>query len=373
MLPQHARPRPRAGRARRPGTSRAGPDDRELSRRRDTRAAPPPLPPRRGSRRARTGAGGRRLRRSGRAAAASRRRALPSRRRSGAAARAVRRAGPQSPPASRFPGRRCRRWAPPWRDDRDPLRPRPRRSHAGRHTRIPARVGSRSQAVTNRPRSRAARRSPSCAGPAPRTRSRDPATTASIARVADRRPRRLSGRARAKPARSSAETAEGWFRARSGRRPVSPAVGRQAREAPPSPKGSVQGALLRRVRPGAVRQGGFPPGPMLGVPGDRPRETLLERRAGAPAEQPLGLLGRADVPTTCPGRSSTMSLQRAGLAQDVEHQIGDLARPGCRSRSRRSPPRRRHRRCRRRSRPRSPRRRRRRRASHGWRCRPREP
>ena len=96
----------------------------------------------------------------------------PPRASAGAAARAGRRRAPRCRPASRSRARSGRRRAPPRRAGRSRARPRRRRSRGGRRSGSRARPGSRSTAITYRPRLRAAASSPSCAGPAPRTRRR---------------------------------------------------------------------------------------------------------------------------------------------------------------------------------------------------------
>ena len=176
------------------------------------------------------------------------------------------------------------------RADRDPPRPRPRRSHAGRRTRSPARgiavAGDHEEAaLTGGPQEPELRR-PGAENEEPR-----PGHHGESSLAAER------------PARPAATRLE-----RRGSAASRFTLLNRALPGAAAARGELRRAL-RRVRLRAVRERGFPPGPMLGVPGDRPLETLLERRARAPAEQPLGLLGRADVPVHLSGTVLEIGLE----------------------------------------------------------------
>src|SRR5206468_10912392 len=64
---------------------------------------------------------------------------------------------------------------------------------------------------------------------------------------------------------------------------------------------AAPGPRLGRVGAGLAREDAPPPGLIVAVPGDGALEAVLERRARAPAEDPLGLAGRADVTVDLPG------------------------------------------------------------------------
>src|SRR5207247_7400575 len=99
-------------------------------------------------------------------------------------------------------------------------------------------------------------------------------------------------------------------------RPRAPSPLRAARPVP--------APLLGREGAGFSREHPPPPGLIVAVPRDGALEAVLERRARAPAEQPLGLVDGAEMTVDLARPLVDEELQLGRLAEHLQDGVGDV-------------------------------------------------